>query len=133
MNFKKSHHPLLAWWKSGWWECSPTHKKAGVCAIMSMWLVHIREHVWTIGTCPTTILLPDCRVVGGAIRSMLRHCVFPQVVVLKQKCGYSCHGIDLGGGGSFSQRNKTLKGLAQVNIVKCSWYDVKICGEVLYK
>ena len=34
-----------------------THKKAGVCAIMSIWLVHIKEHVWTVGTCPTTILL----------------------------------------------------------------------------
>ena len=38
-------------------ECSPTHKKAGLCAVMPMWLVHIKEHVWTIGTCPTTILL----------------------------------------------------------------------------
>ena len=28
-----------------------------VCAIMSIWLVHIKEHVWTVGTCPTTILL----------------------------------------------------------------------------
>ena len=50
-------YPLLAWWKSGWWECSPTRKKAGVCAIMSIWLVHIKEHVCTVGTCPTTILL----------------------------------------------------------------------------
>ena len=54
---KKASYPLLAWWKSRWWECSPTHKKAGVCAIMSIWLVHIKEHVWTIGTCPTTIFL----------------------------------------------------------------------------
>ena len=38
-------------------QSSPTRKKAGVCAIMSIWLVHIKEHVWTIGTCPTTILL----------------------------------------------------------------------------
>ena len=44
-------------WASGWRECSPTRKKAGVCAIMSIWLVHIKEHVWTVGTCPTTILL----------------------------------------------------------------------------
>ena len=54
---KQASYPLLAWWKSGWWECSPTHKKAGMCAIMSIWLLHIKEHVWTIGTCPTTILL----------------------------------------------------------------------------
>ena len=54
---KPASYPLLAWWKSGWRECSPTRKKAGVCAIMSIWLVHIKEHVWTIGTCPTTILL----------------------------------------------------------------------------
>ena len=54
---KKASYPLLAWWKSGWRECSPTRKKGRVCAIMSIWLVHIKEHVWTIGTCPTTILL----------------------------------------------------------------------------
>ena len=54
---KKASYPLLAWWKSGWWECSPTRKKSGVCAIMSIWLVHIKEHVWTVRTCPTTILL----------------------------------------------------------------------------
>ena len=34
-------------------------------------------------------------------------------------------GVDLGGDGSFSQRNKTLKGLGQVNIVNCFWYGVK--------
>ena len=28
-----------------------------MCAIMSMWLVHIKEHMWTVGTCPTTVLL----------------------------------------------------------------------------
>ena len=38
-------------------ECFPTHKKAGVCAVMPMWLVHIKEHVWTVGTCLTTTLL----------------------------------------------------------------------------
>ena len=54
---KKASYPLLARWKSGWRECSPMRKKAGVCAIMSIWLVHIKEHVWTVGTCPTTILL----------------------------------------------------------------------------
>ena len=54
---KKASYPLLAWWKSGWRECSPTRKKARVCAIMSIWLVHIKEHVWTVRTCPTTILL----------------------------------------------------------------------------
>ena len=54
---KKASYPLLAWWKSGWRECSPTQKKARVCAIMSIWLVHIKEHVWTVGTCPITILL----------------------------------------------------------------------------
>ena len=31
---------------------------------------------------------------------------------------YTPQGVDLGGGGS-SQRNETLKGLAQVNIAKC--------------
>ena len=72
-------------------ECSPTRKKAGVCAIMSMWLVHIKEHVWTVRTCPTTIFLSDCRIVGGAVRWMHKHCEFPQVVALKKKCGYSCH------------------------------------------
>ena len=32
-------------------------KKARLCAVMSMWLVRIKEHVWSIRTCPTTILL----------------------------------------------------------------------------
>ena len=27
-------------------------KKAGVCAIMSMWLAHIKDHLWTIGFMP---------------------------------------------------------------------------------
>ena len=30
-------------------ECYLTRKKAGLCAVMSMWLVHIKEHVWSIG------------------------------------------------------------------------------------
>ena len=30
-------------------ECYLTHKKARLCAVMSMWLVHIKEHVWSIG------------------------------------------------------------------------------------
>ena len=33
-------------------------KKSGVCAVMSLWLVHIKDHVWSIRICPTTILLP---------------------------------------------------------------------------
>ena len=41
----------------GFSECSSTCKKAGVCAVMPMWLVHIKEHVWTVRTCPTTMLL----------------------------------------------------------------------------
>ena len=40
-----------------WQEFFPTHKKARVFAIMSVWLVHIKEHVWTVRTCPTTTLL----------------------------------------------------------------------------
>ena len=35
--------------------CSLTCKKAGVCAVMPMWLVHIKEHVWTVRTSPTTM------------------------------------------------------------------------------
>ena len=38
---------------------------------------------------------------------------------------YAAQEVDLGEGSSFSQRNETLKGLAQVNIVKRFWYDVK--------
>ena len=68
---KPASHPLLARWKSRWWECSWTHKKAGVCTIMFIWLVHIKENVWTIGTCPTTILLStvtmyECVCVNGS-------------------------------------------------------------------
>ena len=33
-------------------------KKSGVCAVMSLRLVHIKEHVWSIGISLTTILLP---------------------------------------------------------------------------
>ena len=40
----------------GFTECYPTHKKAGLSTVMSMWLVHTKEHMWSIGTCPTTIL-----------------------------------------------------------------------------
>ena len=32
---------------------------------------------------------------------------------------YVPQAVDLGGGGSFSQRNETLKGLGQVNIAGC--------------
>ena len=38
-------------------KCSPTCKKAGVYAVMSMLLVCIKEHVWSVRTCTTTILL----------------------------------------------------------------------------
>ena len=40
-------------------HCFPTHKKAGVCAVMPKWILHIKEHMWTLGICPPTILLPD--------------------------------------------------------------------------
>ena len=42
-------------------ECFQTLKKVRLCAVMSMWLVHIKEHVWSVGTCPTTILLSMSR------------------------------------------------------------------------
>ena len=77
-------HPLVAWWKSVWWECSPTGKRAEVWAIMSMWLVH-KKNVWTVGTCLTAILLPDCRMRGRCIKAKCRNIAFPQVV-LKQIC-----------------------------------------------
>ena len=47
----------VIWAHKRFTECYPTCKKAGLCAVMSMWLVNIKEHVWSIGTCPTTILL----------------------------------------------------------------------------
>ena len=47
----------LIWAYKRFPECSPTHKKAGVCAVMSMYLVDIKEHVWSIWRNPTTILL----------------------------------------------------------------------------
>ena len=37
-------------------QCSPTCKKAGVCTVMPMWLVHIKEHV-DHQNMPTPILL----------------------------------------------------------------------------
>ena len=99
------HHPLLAQWKFGWQKCSPTRKKARVCAVTSMWLVHIKEHVWTVGTCPTTILL----IIGGAIRQMQKHCAFSPgwcaeaEMWIQLPCHlYAPQRVDLGGGGSFS-------------------------------
>ena len=57
----------LDWWPRGgqvesasclvWVECSLTHKKAGVYTVMTVWLVHIKDNVWTFGICPTTGLL----------------------------------------------------------------------------
>ena len=53
-------------------ECSPTHKKAGVCAVMSMWLVHIKEYMWSVRTCPTTILLSAVReCVSAALKGWM--------------------------------------------------------------
>ena len=34
------------------WVVHNSVKKAGVCAVMSMWLVHIKDHLWTIGFMP---------------------------------------------------------------------------------
>ena len=126
--WKKASHPLLAWWKSGWWECSWTHKKARVCAIMSTWLVHIKEYVWTIGACPTTILLPDLSCIVGMhcivgmcdkanVETM---CCFHRLMCWIQLSGhlYALQGVDLGRGGSSLYRNETLTGLAQSEYCK---------------
>ena len=55
-------------------------KKAGVCTVMSMWLVHIKEHVSSIRTCPTTILLStmiecvsECCIEGPNDKEVLPH------------------------------------------------------------
>ena len=106
---KPASYPLLAWWKSGWRECSPTRKKAGVCAIMSIWLVHIKEHVWTVGTCPTTILLSTvnmCECVWmAALKAVGKRGSVPLV-----DCGPVCSpGVDLGEGGSLSYWHDTVK------------------------
>ena len=104
----------------------PTRKNARVCAIMSMWLVHIKEHVWTVRTCPTSILLPDCMRCNKADAETLcisLGCRAEAEMWIQLPCHlYAPQWVDLGGGGSFSQRNETLKGLARV---KCFWYDVK--------
>ena len=84
------HHLLLVWWKSGRLECYPTRKDTGVYANVHV-MLHIKEHVWTIRTCSATMLLPVCRIVGGEIRHLQKQCTFPQDVLLKQKCGYSCY------------------------------------------
>ena len=65
-----NHEPgkYMDGWRS-FWDCSETDpwpcpaelhatcismvpdsvKKAGVCAVMSMWLVHIKDYLWTVG------------------------------------------------------------------------------------
>ena len=35
-------------------------KKAGVCAVMSMWMVHIKDHLWTVG------FEPNCRAFNSS-------------------------------------------------------------------
>ena len=48
---------------------------------MSMWLVHIKEHMWSVGTCPTTVLLSTTERVraksavskGRMIKEVLPH------------------------------------------------------------
>ena len=74
-------------------ECSPTCKKARVCAIMLMWLVHIKEHVWTIGTCPTTTLL-------SVMSEWVNKCYIERLnkkEVLPYMIWHAPQGVDLGG------------------------------------
>ena len=40
---------------------APFLVKAGVCAVMSLWIVRIKEHLWTTGTYPSTVLLPTAK------------------------------------------------------------------------
>ena len=101
-------------------ESSPTHLKAGVCvcvcAIMPMWLAHIKEHVWTVGICPTTILLPTrCNCVH---KVWLCVCKCATLKAEKDKKGtasyemadmYVPQEVDLGGGGSPSIPRMTQK------------------------
>ena len=106
-------------------------KKAGVCAIMSMWLVHIKEHMWTIGTCPTTVLL-----------STMSECVYEwqhwrQLLLgICTKCDvdlYAPQGVDLGEGGFLSywcDREQWLA-LAAV-IVKHTWKGLQTLHVACY-
>ena len=75
-----------------------------MCAVMSMWLVYIKEHMWSIGTCPTTILL-------SAMSECVSECC---IEGLNNKRGtasdemvglYASQGVDLGGGGSPSRNS----------------------------
>ena len=101
-------------------ECYLTRKKAGLCAVMSMWLVHIKEHVWSVGTCPTTILLSMSRLMCEVL------CWRAE---LKKRYGlaweadlYAPQGVDLGEGGSPSINGMIQNGSwpKQQNHVKCT-------------
>ena len=132
---KKPSYPLLAWCKSGWWECSPTRKKAGVCAIMSIWLVHIKEHVWTVGTCLTTVLLSTVTMcmsvcVNGSTEGLWKE----DLRCMRLADLYAPQGVDLGEGGSFSYWCDTVKWLAwAASNVKCTWKPSQGSCGALYK
>ena len=68
---------------------------------MSMWLVHIKEYVWTIRTCPTTVLL-------SAMSECASECCIERLnegIASYEMAGlYAPQGVDLGGGGSPSRK-----------------------------
>ena len=43
-------------------------KNWGVCYHVYVEGAYKRTYMWTVRTCPTMALLPDCRIVGGAIK-----------------------------------------------------------------
>ena len=79
-------------------ECYLTRKMVGLCAVMSMWLVHIKEHVWSVGTCPTTVLLSMSRLMCKVLHWRAE---WKKRYGLAWKANlYAPQGVDLGGGGS---------------------------------
>ena len=94
---KSASHPLLAWWKSSWWECSPAHKKVRVCAIISKWLgAHKRTCVdhWDTPNHHTSICSYHvCECVNGSTEGDckricaiwgLQTCMLPRELILER-------------------------------------------------
>ena len=94
--------------------------------------VECKRTLWTVRTCPTTILLREAIILKECeIRRIQKQSAFPQVVALKQKCQCCYHVTCMLPRALIRQevaphkKEWKLNGHPQVNTVKCFWYDAK--------